>query len=223
MVVRSSGRPIGPIGPVFRGAFALVLLAALFGLGCSNYADMLQRAQGYYEDDEYERALAVFRQLEEDRGALGEEQRVRYFYLRGMTDYRLGYHSDARYWLGLARVSIEQARSALREDELARLKDTLSDLDGPVFGIQDSKSGSEPGVALIPCSKNADCGSGLLCEGGLCRPTEEAVNVELSEEPAASPPPSPPAATPPAPSSPPAATPPAPSPPGPPPESAVAP
>ena len=83
----------------------LFLLGASF-LGCQNYSDQLQRAQSYYERNQYEMALAVVRHLESDQDSLSESEAVRYCYVRGMTDYRLGYTDDARYFLGLAKASV---------------------------------------------------------------------------------------------------------------------
>lgn len=105
--------------------------------GCQNYGHQLQRGQGYYERNEYEMALAVFRHLESDQGALTSNELVRYAYLRGMTDFRLGYHQDARYWLGLASANQERAQSALAGDESQRLAQTLASLHAPIYGIAD--------------------------------------------------------------------------------------
>lgn len=144
---------------------ALVSLSFLVS-GCRNYSDLLARGQSYYEQNQYETALAVLRQLESDQGALDATEIVRYCYLRGMTDYRLGYRADARYWLGLAMAASRDAGGALLEDEAARLDETLSELSDEVYGLP-----QEP-VAQVAlgesCQWSSDCDAGYTCVEGVC-------------------------------------------------------
>ncbi len=114
-------------------------------VACQNYSDQLQRAQSYYERNQYELALAVVRNLESDQDSLSDTEAVRYCYVRGMTDYRLGYHDDARYWLGLAKASIKRSPSALAQDEKERLEESLDELNGPVFGIEEPRQAATLG------------------------------------------------------------------------------
>jgi len=154
-------------------ALASCVLLAL--AACSNYADMLQRGQGYYEHNDYEQALAVWRHLEDDRDSLGPEGRVRYYYLRGMTDFRLGYNTDARYWLGLAQASRTAAREALDEDEGKRLDETLAGLSKQVFGL--AAEGDKPKGQVLgeKCAWTSECESGFICEEGFCVQTDGSV------------------------------------------------
>lgn len=117
-----------------RGALGVCLSLVL---GCQNYSDQLQRAQSYYERNQYELALAVVRHLESDQDSLSQTEAVRYCYVRGMTDYRLGYKNDARYWLGLAKASIKHAPAALQADEAERVNETLDELNRPIFGLEE--------------------------------------------------------------------------------------
>ena len=82
----------------FRAAFALALALA----GCATYREDLYRGQRLYEDNQYERALALWRVLESDTDSLSFNEQARYAYLRGMTDYRLGFRPDSRHWLAIA-------------------------------------------------------------------------------------------------------------------------
>jgi len=122
------------------------LLCGVTGLllGCQNYGDQLQRAQSYYERNQYEMALSVVRHLESDQDSLSQSELVRYCYVRGMTDYRLGYKEDARYWLGLAQASIVHSPGSLQEEEAKRLKESLDELNGPIFGIETPSESSAP-------------------------------------------------------------------------------
>lgn len=141
---------------------------ACVGSGCQNYGGLLQRGQGYYEDNRYELALAVFRQLEPDQDSLDAPERVRYYYLRGMTDYRLGYVSHARYWLGLAQASEQRARGSLNEDERGRLDKTLANINRAVFGLESAKGRPAQQRLGEPCEWTSECDSGFVCEDSMC-------------------------------------------------------
>src|SRR5450631_2434909 len=88
-------------------AVAVVSLAMPL-VACATYQDDLARSQKAFEQNQHERALAILRALEPDTSQLSPPDRAQYAYLRGMTDYRIGYRSDARHWLSVAR-SIETA------------------------------------------------------------------------------------------------------------------
>jgi hypothetical protein len=119
---------------------ASCVLALLFAFGCVTYAEDLNRGQRHFEGSEYERALAIFRILEKDMDSLSPTDRARYAYLRGMTDYRMSYRSDARHWLGLARALEQTTPGGLQDPWKERMQEALKDLNNDVFG------GSEPGT-----------------------------------------------------------------------------
>lgn len=166
------------------GLGALLVLVA----GCQNYGDQLARGQGYYEQNQYEAALAVWRNLEPDQRSLSHPEVVRYCYLRGMTDYRLGYKTDARYWLGLSKAALKRAQAgegeaaALQPDEVERLDETLTLLNGEVYGLSGSESGA--GEALgDKCEWTSDCDSGFSCQDGICVQAEEGANADSPPPP----------------------------------------
>jgi hypothetical protein len=170
-----------------KGLLVACALGAWLGIaGCSNYADMLGRGQAYYERNEYERALSVWRNLEADRDSLGPDGRVRYYYLRGMTAFRLGYAPDARYWLGLAQASRPTARDALSQDESKRLEETLSGLSKQVFGLANEAEASMEAELGEKCAWTSECESGFICEDGFCVQTDASTS---SEQPQTTPPP----------------------------------
>jgi hypothetical protein len=109
-------------------------------LACSSHHDALARGQGYYDDNQYEPALAVWRELGRHEAALSAAERARYAYLRGMTDYRLGFRDDARHWLAMAKVTEQRHPGGLEPEWLTRLDGALGDLNREIFGIRaDSK------------------------------------------------------------------------------------
>lgn len=135
-----------------------LVLAALLGLtACSTYRDQLVRSQRAFEVNEHERALGLLRDLERDMASLAQPEQARYCYLRGMTDYRIGYKADARHWLALARAHDESSPGVLPADWNARLGDALDELNAVVYdeglagltnkpGRDDAKAGAKVDV-----------------------------------------------------------------------------
>lgn len=167
----------GRFAPPRAGSALFVASLGLCLVACQNYSDQLERARGYYADNQYEQALAAFRHLEADQDSLEAPERVRYCYLRGMTDYRLGYRSDARYWLGLAKASERHAKDALVPEEKQRLEDTLAELDSGVYGIAPPEKtvSAESESAALPvesCEWTTDCDAGFICQDGACAKVE---------------------------------------------------
>jgi hypothetical protein len=138
----------------FRPLTTLALVAALVpgaaGLaGCATYADELARSQRAFEHADYERALAIFRVLEPDVPAHFDRiEQAQYAYLRGMTDYRVGYKVDARHWLALAHAIDATGIDVLPKDWKGRLKETLGELNEQVYsGGMDALSESQDEAA----------------------------------------------------------------------------
>ena len=98
------------------------------------YAEELNRGQRYFQANEYERALAIWRVLENNIESLSPMERTRYAYLRGMTDYRMAFRADARHWLALARAYEQTTPGGIEEGWRDRMKEALKDLDNDVYG-----------------------------------------------------------------------------------------
>ena len=113
--------------------FAL-LAPLLLVLGCATYREDLNRGQRLYEENQYERALAIWRVLEADMDSLSLTDQARYAYLRGMTDFRLGFRPYARHWLGVARAIEKKHPGGLNQEWKDRMDQSLTDLDRDVFG-----------------------------------------------------------------------------------------
>jgi hypothetical protein len=109
------------------------VLALLFLAGCTTYRDDLQRGQTAFEQDRYERALSIFRSLEADTSQLTTQERGHYAYLRGMTDYRIGYRADARHWLMVARAIDGDTPGTLPRDWKTRMSEALTELNDQVY------------------------------------------------------------------------------------------
>jgi hypothetical protein len=124
----------------------LLLVALGFG-ACTTYREDLNRGQRLYEQNEFERSLAIWRYLEEDFDSLSYNDQARYAYLRGMTDYRLAggkggqdaaYRAHARHWLALAKAIEQQHQGGLSEQWKQRLEGALGDLNSEVYGIKEA-------------------------------------------------------------------------------------
>lgn len=164
-------------------------IALITSSGCQNYRGQLARGQGYYEQNQYEAALAVWRNLEPDQHSLSRPEVVRYCYLRGMTDYRLGYKTDARYWLGLSQAALNRSQAtdgeavALQPDEIKRLDETLGELNAEVFGTTGEERDGEESLG-DKCEWTSDCDSGFACQDGMCVQAEgpDAAPVDKSTQ-----------------------------------------
>jgi len=165
---------------------AAFLVLAVCLVGCATYREDLNRGQRLYEENEYEHALAIWRQLEPDTDSLEFMDQARYAYLRGMTDYRLGFRPDARHWLAIAKATEQEHPGGLSQQWKDRLEKALKDLDKDVYGGADDLSNSRStatettkqpgdGGAAVPgsasgCQTNADCADGQQCQSDQCVP-----------------------------------------------------
>jgi len=91
-----------------------------------------------YEENQYEHALALWRILEQDVDSLSPSDRARYAYLRGMTDYRLGFRADSRHWLAIAKVTDRAHAGSLSAAWEERLEQSLTDLNQDVYGAAET-------------------------------------------------------------------------------------
>jgi len=162
-------------------------------LACSSYRDQLNRGQHYYDESQFEDALALLRSLEQDMDSLSWTERARYAYFRGMTDYRLGYRGHARYWLGISQAIVEMQPGSLAVEWEERAKETLTDLNKDVYGsgefgdaaarapgaepavtagvggagaVAVGAAGAEPGPRA--CKHDVDCSDAEVCLGNAC-------------------------------------------------------
>ena len=112
----------------------VVLGLSLVGLvGCATYRDDLARGQHYYDANQYDNALSVWRMLERDWDSLDHAEQARYAYLRGMTDYHMGYRADARHWLALSDAIVQKHPGGLDAQATAQLSQALTQLNEAVY------------------------------------------------------------------------------------------
>lgn len=103
---------------------ALVALA-----GCAALRDDMKRAEDSYDEARYEDSLVWLDELEDSTPDMQVDMRARFYYLRGMTAYRLGHRNDALHYLALAReVAGEETSRALRPEQRQTMTRTLDEL-----------------------------------------------------------------------------------------------
>ncbi|MET0790247.1 MAG: hypothetical protein ABW061_01885 [Polyangiaceae bacterium] len=176
----------------------LLLTVALGPTACATYREDLNRGQRMYEENKYEHALALWRLLEDDADSLSANDQARYAYLRGMTDYRLGFRADSRHWLAIAKATEEAHSGGLSTEWKERMDQSLTDLNQDVYGggehfdtsnsraVEYGKA-APPDDSTLPaaapaaappsapqpngrCTSNAHCPSGQICDGKYCTP-----------------------------------------------------
>ncbi len=111
--------------------FAVVVFG--FGSGCATYESELGRAEDHFIHDEHPAALAGLRALEPDWAGYDTRDRARYCYLRGMTDYRIGFKADARHWLAIAAEIEKDTPGALVASEKTLVDEKLEELNAVIW------------------------------------------------------------------------------------------
>ncbi|MGH7439799.1 MAG: hypothetical protein ACRENE_29275 [Polyangiaceae bacterium] len=114
-------------------ALCLAAATAMGAQACTTFEEDLNRSQKAFDQNEHERALAILRQLESDQGRLSVTDRAHYCYLRGMTDYRIGYRVESRHWLSLASAIEGATPGSLPPDFKKRMDEALKEMNEAVY------------------------------------------------------------------------------------------
>jgi len=110
-----------------RSRLAIVLVSLALG-ACGAASAELRRAEQSYEQARYENALSWLADLEPNAPNLGRDERARYFYVRGMTEYRLGHRPEALHYLAVAREVSGEDSNGLRPEQRDLMTRTLAEL-----------------------------------------------------------------------------------------------
>ena len=96
--------------------------------GCAAVSTELETATALYDDAEYEAAERWLDELEPEAMQMTRNQQARFYYLRGMTAYRLGQRQDALHFLPLATVASTLGGGPRRPERRSILERTLREL-----------------------------------------------------------------------------------------------
>lgn len=110
-----------------HGRVGVLLLCGTL-VGCAALADDMRRAEGSYEEARYEDTLRWLEALESDAPRMDVNMRARYFYLRGMAEYRVGHRADALHYLAVAREVAGDDGAGLRPEWRQIMDRTLTEL-----------------------------------------------------------------------------------------------
>ena len=111
-----------------RWAVFLTACALAATTGCSSTAGDLRAAQALYKDARYEACQRYLEALELEVEQMSERDLARFYYMRGMTAFRLGRSDDALHYLALAATLGEEGEQRLPDSWLAILRRTLDQL-----------------------------------------------------------------------------------------------
>jgi hypothetical protein len=107
---------------------AQVLFVGVCLGACGAASAELRRAEQSYEQARYENALSWLADMEPSAPTLSREERARYFYVRGMTEYRLGHRPEALYYLAVAREIAGDDGDGLRGEQQELMARTITEL-----------------------------------------------------------------------------------------------
>ena len=96
--------------------------------GCGALASELHTAEVRYDEARYDEALVWLGDLEDDLPDMDADQQARFYFLRGMTAYRVGERDEALHYLALAREVTEVTDATLPEAWQPQLVSTLEGL-----------------------------------------------------------------------------------------------
>lgn len=116
-----------------RAALTLGVLPLAFLTACTTYRDQLARGQRALEQNEHDRALVILQDLEPDFVRLTAPEQAQYAFVRGMSDYRIGYQSDARHWLSLAKAYEATSPGVLPGAWKTQTNEALTELNNVVY------------------------------------------------------------------------------------------
>jgi hypothetical protein len=140
--------PRVPLRLVLSLAVALGASSAL--AGCASLRDDLQHAETAFDAARYDESEVWLRDLERHAPEMDVEQRSRFYYMRGMTAYRLRHRADALHYLALAREVSGPRHMGLRPEWVTAMTRAIDELAPDGAGGEESRvrgsSGGDEGA-----------------------------------------------------------------------------
>jgi hypothetical protein len=97
-------------------------------LSCAALRDDMRRAEGAFEQARYEDVMVWLDDLEPSVADMDQPMRARFYYLRGLTAYRLGDRAAARHNLALCREEAGPRMASLPTDWRSNLETALREM-----------------------------------------------------------------------------------------------
>lgn len=126
-----------------RSLLLAPVLVLLLSAGCAQLRDNMSRAEDHYAAARYDHAERWWAELEPEVGGMSLDMRTRYYYLRGMTAFRLQKRFDARHYLAIARELNGDDGAVLGSSWTATLQRTLDELGVDEGPVSSSETGGE--------------------------------------------------------------------------------
>jgi len=108
---------------------ALAILVSVSLAACAATASEMRRAEEAYDAARFDAARTWLVDLEDRAPGMQPPMRARYFYLRGMAEYRLGHRLEALHYLEVAKEILGDDQRTLREEQRQLLAHTLDELE----------------------------------------------------------------------------------------------
>ena len=98
--------------PTAYARLACTLIAGML-VACTTVRDDLRRAEAAFSEARYEDVETWVAELAPEVSSMSAEQRARYYYLAGMSAFRIGRRARARHALALCREEVELGKVQL--------------------------------------------------------------------------------------------------------------
>jgi hypothetical protein len=109
--------------------WGVLTTCAVLALGaCTTAGSELRATQALYKDARYEECQRYLEALELEVDSMDDRDLTRFYYLRGMTAFRLSQADDALHYLALAATLADEDGTRLPETWLPILHRTLDQL-----------------------------------------------------------------------------------------------
>lgn len=105
-----------------------LFVAGLSLLGCGRLEEHVRHANDAYHASRYRDAEEWLERVEADVGELDHRTQTRFYFVRGMSSFRLDERQDALHYLALARELSREDDGELSEDEAGQLARALEEL-----------------------------------------------------------------------------------------------
>ena len=117
--------------PSKRSGFWLAYGLVASTTACTTVRDDLRRAEVAFSEARYEDVESWATELAPDLPTMTAEQRAQYYYLAGMSAFRIGKRARARHALALCREEVELGKVQLPDTWSRNLQAALGQLTSP--------------------------------------------------------------------------------------------